>query len=115
MDTFRMDSWSLSNDVADPLLRGDRLGVEDGVSVSFDIDMDSASFVLNVDGNHCLERNQWGDNNCHWNWGEVVTGDYSVVTHDTIVGGDTMEGHLTVRIQRSVYCVFIDLSVCVVW
>jgi hypothetical protein len=56
-----------------------------------------ASFVMNLDGNHCTERDDdHGDNDCHFDWGEYVLGNYTVQFSDQIEQGDFMEGNIKV-------------------
>lgn len=52
----------------------------------------NATYQLQFDGNHCKSRDQYGDNNCHYDWGEVVRGNYSLSLPYEIERGDMMHG-----------------------
>ena len=79
-----------------------RLGRGGGVDFSWQIGLlpSLSSFVLRFDGNHCSNHNDNGDNNCHYNWGESVTGSYELVVAEPIDVGDQMTGHLKVTKQK---------------
>ena len=95
-----------------------RLGRGGGVDFSWQIGLlpSLSSFVLRFDGNHCSNHNDNGDNNCHYNWGESVTGSYELVVAEPIDVGDQMTGHLKVTKQKKKErecSVAVDLCVCV--
>jgi len=50
-----------------------------------------------VDGpKHCTLRDEYGDNNCHFDWGEKIHGKVTVKLNDPIVEGDYMVGALLI-------------------
>lgn len=66
--------------------------VEDGVTFTRTIKHLNASFHLSLQEGHCISHDEYGDNNCHYTWGEQVLGNYSVSSPRTIQHGDYMTG-----------------------
>jgi hypothetical protein len=59
---------------------------------------DKGRFELNFEdsSNHCSLRDVYGDNHCHFDWGEKITGRVTLQLNDPIVEGDYMEGALVI-------------------
>ena len=55
-----------------------------------------ASFVMNMNGHYCQERDEYGDNQCHYEWGQDAAGNYTVQLPDDIEAGDFVTGSLKV-------------------
>ena len=68
-----------------------------GLSFTREISEIPGSFDLVFDGNQCKSQDAHGDNDCHFEWGEDVTGSYKLQVDHTIDEGDQMEGHFKVR------------------
>ena len=52
---------------------------------------------MNVEGQgHCAERDGYGDNDCHFAWGEVAAANYTVQFTDQIESEDLIIGNLKV-------------------
>lgn len=93
--------WMLSMTAA--LLLGDteELEMASGVSFTRDIKQIPGAFDMQLDGNHCQSKDDYGDNNCLFKWGENITGNYTLTTSKTIDEGHKMEGHFKVsNVQR---------------
>lgn len=75
------------------------LRLESGVSFTWKISQlpQDSSFDLHFDGNKCKSQSIYGDNDCHYNWGDTVSGQYKLSVQEEIVEGDTMTGHFKVR------------------
>lgn len=71
-----------------------------GLSFTRTISDIPGSFDLQFDGNHCQLQDDYGDNECHFDWGEDITGRYKVQIDEDIVEGDVLEGHFKVRSSR---------------
>jgi hypothetical protein len=71
--------------------------IEKGLSFTRQIDQVPGSFDLVFDGNHCTQVDEHGDNECHYLWGEDITGRYKLKVDLDIDEGDTMTGHFKVR------------------
>ena len=59
-----------------------------GVSISYTVHHPdpSLSVQLAFEGDHCSNRTaEFGYNDCHWDWGEKVTGSYTIVTPSTTI------------------------------
>jgi len=56
----------------------------------------NASFDMYMDGHHCQERDEFGDNQCHFEWGEDASGNYTMEFVDDIQAGDFVTGSLKV-------------------
>jgi hypothetical protein len=72
-------------------------GVERGLSFIRQIDEVPGSFDLVFDGHHCTQVDGHGDNECHYLWGEDITGKYKLTVDRDIDEGDSMTGHFKVR------------------
>jgi len=73
------------------------LPVQDGVTFTRTIKHLNATFELNLEDGHCATHDKYGDNNCHYDWGEQVLGNYSVQSPHVIEHGDYMTGSFRVR------------------
>lgn len=71
--------------------------VDDGLTFSRDIHKLDASFKLNLEEGYCKSHDKYGDNNCHYKWGDAILGNYTVVLPQLIDEGDTMMGDFRVR------------------
>lgn len=71
--------------------------IQEGVTFSRTIQHLNASFELQLDKNHCQSHDKFGDNHCHYNWGEQVLGNYTVTFPQAIQQGDYMTGTFHVR------------------
>jgi hypothetical protein len=66
--------------------------VQDGLTFTRNIKHLNASFHLDLEGGHCKSHDKYGDNICHYDWGEQVLGNYTVETPRVIQHGDKMTG-----------------------
>ena len=80
--------------------------IPDGLTFSRTIRHLNASFELQLDPNHCQSHDKYGDNHCHYQWGEQVLGNYSVTFPQAIQHGDYMTGTFHVSNERItiLYC-----------
>jgi hypothetical protein len=72
--------------------------VDDGLTFTRTIQKLDASFKLNLEEGHCKSHDKYGDNNCHFEWGDNVLGNYTVVSPQLITAGDTMTGDFRVSL-----------------
>ena len=105
--------WTVLQDETVPI------HVDDGLTFSRDIQKLDASFELHLEQGYCRSHDKYGDNNCHYNWGGVILGNYTVVLPQLIDEGDTMMGDFRVRRDNvheiyliSVFSYHSLLSVC---
>lgn len=84
---------------ASKALRGfiDSHSVAPGLSFTRTIRKVPGSFDLRFDGNNCGSTDDHGDNDCHFHWGDDVTGVYKMTIANDIDKTDKMEGHFKVR------------------
>lgn len=79
--------------------------IQDGLSFSRKIKhINDASFQLSLDNNHCISHDVYGDNACHYDWGEQVLGNYNVTLDTNIQHGDYMTGSFHVRQETCFDC-----------
>ena len=73
--------------------------IENGVtfSRSFTQLPKNSNFYLQFNDNHCASSDAYGNNACHFNWGETMMGNYSISLPISIDVGDSMTGHFMVR------------------
>ena len=66
----------------------------------FLLPIETGAFELNFDdsSHHCTVRDEYGDNHCHFDWGETITGRVTVQLNDPVVEGDYLVGAL--RLDR---------------
>lgn len=77
----------------------------EGVTFTREINKLPGSFDLHFDNNNrCDSQDVHGDNDCHFDWNEDVTGAYKLVIDVPIEEGDQMEGHFKVSIRRCLRC-----------
>lgn len=72
--------------------------VDDGLTFTRSIQKLDASFQLHLQEGHCKSHDKYGDNNCHYDWGDEVIGNYTVVSPQLIHEGDTMTGDFRVSL-----------------
>jgi hypothetical protein len=58
----------------------------------------NSSFELYFDDQHCNSKDAFGDNHCHYDWSDDVTGDYSILVNETITEAAFMTGTFKVCI-----------------
>lgn len=89
-----------------PLGSFPNIGVEKGVTFTRTITQfpDDAAFSMNLDDHNdndqqhvCQQRDEYGDNECHFDWGQLVTGNFTVKFSDQIEQGDFIVGDVKVR------------------
>lgn len=71
-----------------------------GVSVSRSVAIlpATAKLVVNVEGNNnCQERDEHGDNVCHWDWNDSILTSIHSVLEQPIQHDDYVEGHVKVK------------------
>ena len=73
--------------------------VKDGVTFTRSIKHLNATFTLHLEDHHCRTQDMYGDNDCHYDWGEKVLGSYTVVSPHVIQQGDYMTGTFHVRLS----------------
>jgi len=74
--------------------------ISPGVTVSRTITNlpEGSSFYLTMQGDHCTSNDIHGANHCHYDWGDVVEGKYTVQVSQRIEQGDMLTG--TFKIDR---------------
>jgi hypothetical protein len=75
--------------------------VDDGLTFTRSIQKLDASFQLHLQEGHCKSHDKYGDNNCHYDWGDDVVGNYTVVSPQLIDEGDSMMGDFRVRCDNA--------------
>jgi hypothetical protein len=92
---LRMDPAVASSDW--PLRLAD---VEKGVTFTRTISKfpTDAAFVISLADDDCKQHDVYGDNECHFSWGQNVTGNFKVKFSDQIEEGDFIVGDFKVRI-----------------
>lgn len=71
--------------------------INSGVTVAREIQKIPGSFQLRFGPGNCDSEDAFGDNDCHFEWNQDVTGAILLVIDEPIEEGDTMEGHVKVR------------------
>ena len=66
------------------------------MSRSFTILPQTAKILVNVDGENCEKRDEFGDNVCHWDWNESIGASIQSVIEEPIQHDDYVEGHVKV-------------------
>lgn len=68
-----------------------RNSISSGVTFSREISIvpEGSSFDLVFGDNHCTSQDQFGDNECHFDWGETVRGNYKLLLTEELDAGDT--------------------------
>lgn len=61
---------------------------------------EDSSYVIQFDGDHCKSHDQNGDNDCHYDWGDVVRGNYSLSFPTPVDLGDMMHGQFKVSTRK---------------
>jgi hypothetical protein len=72
--------------------------VEEGVSFTRNINLfpADAAFVMSLADDDCKQHDVFGDNDCHFSWGQNVTGKFNVKFSDQIEEGDYIVGDFKV-------------------
>jgi hypothetical protein len=72
--------------------------VEEGVSFTRNINLfpADAAFVMSLANDDCKQHDVFGDNDCHFSWGQNVTGKFNVKFGDQIEEGDYIVGDFKV-------------------
>jgi hypothetical protein len=91
---LRMDPAVASSDL--PLRF---LDIEEGVTFTRNINLfpADAAFVMSLADDDCKQHDVFGDNECHFSWGQNVTGKFNVKFSDQIEEGDYIVGDFKVR------------------
>lgn len=73
--------------------------VEEGVTFTRNINLfpADAAFVMSLADDDCKQHDVFGDNDCHFSWGQSVTGTFNVKFSDQIEEGDYIIGDFKVR------------------
>jgi hypothetical protein len=66
-----------------------------------------SSFDLIFGANHCTSQDKYGDNNCHFDWGETLQGSYKLLLTEELDAGDTMSGHFKVGGRSQVMIILV--------
>mmetsp|Transcript_15269 Transcript_15269/g.22510 ORF Transcript_15269/g.22510 Transcript_15269/m.22510 type:complete len:190 (-) Transcript_15269:85-654(-) len=89
----------LSYAYASQALRGfvnESYSVASGLSFTRTIYEVPGSFDLRFNGNNCGSTDDHGDNDCHFDWGDDVTGVYKLNIANIIDATDKFEGHFKI-------------------
>jgi hypothetical protein len=63
-----------------------------------------AAFVMSLADDDCKQHDVFGDNDCHFSWGQNVTGKFNVKFSDQIEERDYIVGDFKVRIEYVQKC-----------
>ena len=71
---------------------------KDGVGFTRKISqLDSnTSFSLTFGGGQCKSKDEYGNNACHYNWGDAIEANYTVKLGEPLQEEDTLHGHLKI-------------------
>lgn len=72
--------------------------IEEGVTFTRNINLfpADAAFTMSLADDDCKQHDVFGDNDCHLNWGQNVTGKFNVKFSDQIEEGDYIVGNFKV-------------------
>ena len=56
----------------------------------------NTSFSLTFGGGRCTSNDQYGNNACHYNWGDAIVANYTVQLGEPLQEGDTLQGHFKI-------------------
>lgn len=57
---------------------------------------ENTSFSLTFGGGQCNAKDEYGNNACHYNWGEAIEANYTVQLGEALDKGDTLQGNFHV-------------------
>mmetsp|Transcript_27992 Transcript_27992/g.60976 ORF Transcript_27992/g.60976 Transcript_27992/m.60976 type:complete len:230 (+) Transcript_27992:38-727(+) len=56
----------------------------------------NTSFSLTFGGGRCRSKDEYGNNSCHYNWGDAIEANYTVKLGEPLQEEDTLQGHVKI-------------------